>query len=136
MKQMIKTSLLVISGIVVSWLTFGFAVELKIKNKVKNNLENIGVIYRANKICESTKSVEGELSQTIKQVLAKNPETATLNLNIVTVSSRITISGKAEDKKQIQSAIQTILNVQGVKEVISTVVVDPDIHIANKNTLL
>ena len=135
-KRLLKTCLLIVLGIAISWMTFGFATELKIKNKIENGFEKAGIIYRCNESCENSKLIESELSQLVKQVLAENPKTATLNLNIVTVGSRITISGKAENREQIKSAVQTTLKIPGVKEVISTVVIDPDIEIAHKNSLL
>lgn len=132
----IKIISFIFLGIAISWLTFGLALDLNPRNKSQNNLESVGVIYRANDTHKVTKSAEAELTELIKKSLAENPKTATLSLNITTVGSRITISGKAENKDQIKNAIQTALKIPGVKEVISTVVVDPAIEIAAKDPLL
>ncbi|MBI1859017.1 MAG: BON domain-containing protein [Candidatus Melainabacteria bacterium] len=105
-------------------------------NKNQEDLENKGVIYRSNGYQEGTSILESELTHKIKQALAKNPNTAVLNLNVSTVGPRVTISGKAENTEQIKSAIDIVLDTPGVGEVISTVVVDPDIQIAGKGSLL
>ena len=136
MKDTIKTFLFITLGVLVSWLAFGQAIELNIKDKSQNNFEKIGIIYRSNDIHKISNSKESLLTEQIKKVLAENPKTAALDLNITTSGSRITISGKADNKDQIQSAIQATLKIPGVKEVISTVVVDPDGEISSKNSLL
>jgi len=134
MRSFFKVSTFILVGVVISWLTFGLSAELNTKSK--NTLEEIGIIYRANELCKNSKSTEIAITQIIKEALAQNPKTSTLNLNITTVGSRVTLSGKAEDREQIQAAIQIVLSIPGVKEVISTVVVDHDIKIANKEALL
>lgn len=105
-------------------------------NKNQEDLESMGVIYRSNDYQERTSILESELTHKIKQALAKNPDTSVLNLNVSTVGPRVTISGKAENTEQIKSAIDIVLDTPGVGEVISTVVVDPDIQIAGKGSLL
>ena len=122
-------------GITLSWLTFSFAVESNQANKI-DNYEYKGIIYKSNKIYKYENSQEARLTLAIKQVLAQNPETSILNLNVTAVGSRITISGKAENKDQIQKAVNLTLAIPGVKEVISTVVIDPTIQISNSNQLL
>ena len=136
MKNILKISSFILLGIAISWLTLGLASDINIKNTSETNLEKIGILYRSNEIHKITKSHEAELTESIKQRLAVNPKTATLNLRISTVGSRITISGKAESKDQILSAIRTALKTPGVKEVISTVVIDPEIKITSKDPLL
>jgi osmotically-inducible protein OsmY len=134
MRLIFKTSTFILIGVTISWITFGLSAELNTKNK--NTLEEIGIFYRANELYKNPKSSEAAITQIIKEALAQNPKTSTLNLNITTVGSRVTLSGKAEDREQIQTAIQIVLSIPGVKEVISTVVVDHDIKIANKEALL
>ena len=140
MKQKVKNILFLLSvftcGIVLSWLTFTYAIELNQGNNITDNYEYKGIIYRANKTYNNPLSKEAQITLSIKQALAENPETAFLNLHITTVGSRITISGKAENKDQIQSAIDTALKIPGVKEVISTVVIDPNIQMSSGNQLL
>lgn len=136
MKSILKFGSFILLGVLISWLTFGLALDLNTVNKSENNLERIGIFYRSNEIHKSTRASEGTLTEKIKEHLAKNPKTATLNLNITTVGSRITISGKAENKEQIKSAIQTALKTPGVKEVISTVVIDPEVKITSEDPLL
>lgn len=134
MKPFFKISTFILIGIAISWLTFGLASELNTKSK--NNLEDIGILYRANELYKNSKITEAAITILIREALAQNPKTSTLNLNITTVGSRVTISGKAEYKEQIQTVIQTALQIPGVREVISTVVVDHDIKIANKEAVL
>ena len=136
MKNILKISSFILLGITISWLTFSLASDINIKNTSETNLEKIGILYRSNETHKITKSHEAELTESIKQRLAVNPKTATLNLRISTVGSRITISGKAENKDQILSTIRTALKTPGVKEVISTVVIDPEIKITSKDPLL
>ena len=136
MRSAIKTFLFITLGILVSWLAFGQATELNTKEKVGNNLEKIGIIYRLNETHQISSSKESILTEQIKKALAEDPRTATLNLNITTSGSRITISGKADNKEQIQSAVQDTLRIPGVKEVISTVVIDPGGEITSRNSLL
>ena len=136
MKLLFKNISFVSLGVAISWLTLGLASDINIKNTSENNLEKIGILYRSNEIHKITKSHEAELTESIKQRLAVNPKTATLNLRISIVGSRITISGKAENRDQILSAIRTVRKIPGVKEVISTVVIDPEIKITSKDPLL
>ena len=139
MKQKTKNILFLLSvftcGIVLSWLTFTYAIELN-QGNVADNYEYKGIIYRVNQTYNNPLSKEAQITLSIKQALAENPETAVLNLHITTVGSRITISGKAENKDQIQSAIDTALKIPGVKEVISTIVIDPNIQLSSGNQLL
>ena len=130
-------SIVLLSGVTYGSFNIGHILNSKVINKTGSGLEKLGIIYRSNKSCKTLMlDSETQLAQLVKEALTKNPKTATLNLNITTVGSRITISGKAENKKQIQSAIQTTLKVPGVKEVISTVVIDPKMQIASKDSLL
>lgn len=117
-----------------------YAYNLSFKPQVSSlqskDLEQVGIIYRSNGIQSMTRYVESELTREIKKALAENPRTSTLNLSVNIVGSRVTLSGKAESKDQIFNAIKTTLETPGVKDVVSTVVIDPDIQIAGKGSLL
>ena len=120
------------------FLSFKPECNLYAKNQIETNINDSGIIYKVKEIPETgiPELKEISITESVKNVLAENPRTSTLNLNIATVGSRITLSGKAEYKEQIISAVECVLKIPGVKEVISTVVVDPEIHITSKSSLL
>ena len=136
MNKMAKAGVLVIAGFLITLMVFGCTQNIPVWKNSEENLESVGIIYRMNEKSMTTDVTEKELSTLIKEALATSPETATLNLSVVVVGSRITISGKAEEKGQIESAIKKALEVPGVKEVISTIVIDPETGLANNGSFL
>jgi len=120
------------------FLSFKPECNLYAKNQTETNINDAGIIYKVKETLETGLSgLNGfSITESAKNALAENPATSTLNLNITTVGSRITLSGKAEYKEQITSAVDCVIKIPGVKEVISTVVIDPEIYITSKSPLL
>ena len=120
------------------FLSFKPECNLHAKNQTKTTINDSGIVYKVKEISETRiPELKGmSITESVKNALAENPGTSTLNLNIATVGSRITLSGKAEYKEQIISAVDCVLKIPGVKEVISTIVIDPEIYITGKSLLL
>lgn len=137
----IKTCLFVLVAALVGAFTnvllFGLNDKTQaVYNKGESNLEKLGVYYKRSKKKSNRSISDVGISNTIKNILAEDPSTSSLDLNIKVVGARVTISGKAESKKQIKKIVDIALKTDGVREVVSTVIVDPHISTAGGNSFL
>lgn len=80
---------------------------------IRSKAENLG-----NKIADAT--ADARITTTIKAKLVANPDLSALAISVNTTDGRVTLSGTVASPERIAEAIQLAYNVDGVREVIST----------------
>ncbi len=90
-------------------------------------VKELGIVVKkkSDNIVDKTRTAANDAAITarVKTRLTKDREISGLDINVTTQDGKVTLSGKADSPQEIAKIIDTVLNTEGVKEVVSAITI-------------
>lgn len=90
-------------------------------------VEDLGIVVRkkGGNLVEKTKAAANDAAITarVKTRLTKDRDLSGLDIAVSTQDGKVTLSGRADSPQEIARIIDTVLNTEGVKEVVSSITI-------------